>query len=167
MRRGLVISLLLLVPAVVLFIGYPFIRVLEIRNDDNGKVLRYTRMRLGEEFILSFTHSVNKRPVYDTLRVKKDYLVIVKSRFDAFGAGMPDSSTKEGTLTLAQDGWLEWITNRPVPEITVRVGWTADHKLHFKDKEIRLSDLSEPGTPVTLRVCQIRILDFIRDGLTP
>ncbi len=91
-------------------------------------------MRLGEEFILSFTHSVNKRPVYDTLRVEKDYLVIVKSRFDAFGAGMPDSSTKEGTLTLAQDGWLEWSTNRPVPEITVRVGWTAEHKLHLKDK---------------------------------
>ena len=103
------------------------------------------RVQPGEEFVLSFVHSVNRRPVYDTLRVEADHLVIVRSRFDSFGAGMPEASTPEGTLTIAEDGWLEWTVNRPVPEITIRVGWVANHTLHIKDREIRLADLAEPG----------------------
>ena len=63
--------------------------------------------------MLSFVHSVNRRPVYDTLRVERDHLVIVRSRYDSFGAGMPEASTPEGTLTIAKDGWLEWTVNRP------------------------------------------------------
>ena len=121
----------------------------------------------GEEFVLSFVHSVNKRPVYDTLRAEGDHLVIVKSRFDSFGAGMPEASTAEGTLTVAKDGWLEWTVNRPVPEITVRVGRVAEHTLHLKGREIRLADLAQPGAPLTMRVRKARMLDLIKGRCAP
>jgi hypothetical protein len=126
--------------------------VLEIANAITGQGVLCADMAEGEEFLLSFTHSVNRRPVYDTLRVARDHLVIVKSRFDAFGAGMPETSTEQGTFRVAADGWIEWTINRPLPEVIVRVGRVANHTLHLKGREIRLAALTEPGTPLAMRV---------------
>lgn len=133
---------------------YPQHLVLEIVNVNSGQMALCADMADGEEFVLSFIHSVNKRPVYDTLRASRDHLVIVKSRFDAFGAGMPESSTAEGTLRVAEDGWLEWTTNRPVPEVVVRVGRVAEHTLHLKGRFVPLKGLAEPGTPLSMQIHQ-------------
>lgn len=133
---------------------YPQHLVLEIVNVSSGQMVLCADMADGEDFVLSFVHSVNKRPVYDTLRAARDHLVIVKSRFDAFGAGMPEASTKEGTLRVAEDGWLEWTTNRPVPEVIVRVGRVAEHRLHLKSRSIPLKDLAEPGAPLSVQTHQ-------------
>ena len=146
---------------------WPFILALEIVDGRDGRVAFCARVQPGEEFVLSFVHSVNKRPVYDTLRAEGDHLVIVKSRFDSFGAGMPEASTQEGTLTIAKDGWLEWTVNRAVPEITVRVGWVAEHTLHIKGREIRLADLAEPGKPLTMRVRELRMFDLLKGRCIP
>ncbi|MDP3284544.1 MAG: DUF1850 domain-containing protein, partial [Desulfobacterales bacterium] len=67
----------------------PFITALEISDFKTRQKLLLVRMQSGEEFTISFIHSVNRRPVYDTLRVESNHLVIVRSRFDSFGAGMP------------------------------------------------------------------------------
>jgi hypothetical protein len=140
----------------------PFITVLEISDFKTRQKLLLVCMQSGEEFTISFIHSVNRRPVYDTLRVESDHLVIVRSRFDSFGAGMPESSTGEGTLKVAKDGWLEWTVNRPVPDITVRVGWTAGHTLHIRDRKILLAELAEPGSGLTMRVQNISTIDYLK-----
>ena len=146
---------------------WPFIPALEWVDGRSGRVAFCARVQPGEEFVLSFVHSVNKRPVYDTLRAEADHLVIVGSRFDSCGAGMPEASTPEGTLTIAKDGWLEWTVNQAVPEITVRVGWVAEHTLHIQGREIRLADLAEPGKPITVRVRKIRMLDLFKGRCIP
>ena len=140
----------------------PFITALELSNFKTHQKLLLVSMRSGEEFTISFIHSVNRRPVYDTLRVENDHLVIVRSRYDSFGAGMPESSTGEGTLSVAKDGWLVWTVNRPVPDVTVRVGWTAEHMLHIRSHEIRLADLVKPGSALTLRVQNISMIDYLK-----
>ncbi len=136
----------------------PLRSVLEITDANTGRVVLCAEMAEGEEFILAFVHSVNKRPVYDTLRAARDHLVIVGSRFDSFGAGMPETSTEEGTLRRGADGWLEWTINRPVPEVIVRVGRVANHTLTLKGREIALAALAAPGTPLSLRVEKRSIL---------
>lgn len=146
---------------------WPFISVLEIIDSRAGRVAFCARVQTGEEFVLAFTHSVNRRPVYDTLRAEGDHLVIVGSRFDAFGAGMPESSTADGRLAVASDGWLEWTVNRPVPEVTVRVGRVADHHLHLKGREIPLAALAEPGRALTLRVRNARWVDLMKGRCIP
>ena len=146
---------------------WPFAHELEIVDGRKGSIVFCARVQAGEEFVLSFVHSVNRRPVYDTLRAEDDHLVIVKSRFDSFGAGMPESSTPEGTLSVAPDGWLEWTINRPVPEITVRVGRVADHTLHLKGRDVRLADLAQPGTPLTMCVRKARMLDLMKGRCMP
>jgi hypothetical protein len=148
------------------FMLWPLFPALEI-VDGGGRVVFCAPVQPGEEFVLSFVHSVNRRPVYDTVRVEADHLVIAKSRFDAFGAGMPEASTQDGKLTVTEDGRLEWTVNRPTPEITVRVGWVADHTVHYKGRDVRLSDLAEPGSALTLRVRKLRRLDLMKGRCAP
>lgn len=152
---------------VVWFLLWPLFPVLEIVDGRSGRAVLCARVQPGQEFVLSFVHSVNRRPVYDTLRVEADHLVIVRSRFDTFGAGMPEASTQDGTLRVAEDGWLEWTVNRPTPELTVRVGRVADHTVHYKGRDIRLSDLAEPGSALTLRVRKSRCLDLMKSRCIP
>ena len=168
MSRRLIAGLIAAaVGGMVGFLLWPLFPVLEIVDGRGGRVVFCARVQPGEEFVLSFVHSVNRRPVYDTLRVEADHLVIAKSRFDTFGAGMPEASTRDGKLIVAEDGWLEWTVNRPTPEITVRVGRVADHTLHYKGRDIRLSDLAEPGSALTLRVRKSRWLDLIKSRCFP
>jgi hypothetical protein len=142
----------------------PLRRVLEIADADTGRVVLCAEMADGEEFVLAFVHSVNKRPVYETLRAARDHLVIVGSRFDSFGAGMPESSSGEGTLRRGADGWLEWTVNRPVPEVIVRVGRVANHTLTLKGRDIPLAALAHPGTPLSLRAEKRSILAVWKGG---
>ncbi len=132
--------------------------MLEISRVSTGQVLWCTPMKVGDEFVLSFIHSVNKRPVFDTLRAQGDHLVIVKSVFDAFGAGMPDDTTDEGQLSVMPGGWLQWSVNRPVPEIILRVGEVANHRLTIKARQFLLAELAEPGTAVVFRVRMVSFL---------
>jgi hypothetical protein len=167
MQRRWIAGLVVVGAGVAGLLLWPFFLALEIVDGGDGRVALCARVQPGEEFVISFVHSVNKRPVYDTLRAEGDHLVIVKSRFDSFGAGMPEASTPEGTLAIAKDGWLEWTVNRAVPEITVRVGWVAEHTLHIKDREIRLADLTEPGKPLTMRVRELRMFDLLKGRCIP
>lgn len=142
----------------------PLISILQVIDCDKGETLFCATVSDGEEFTLSFTHSVNKRPVYDTLRARGDHIEIVKSLYDAFGAGMPETSNEEGALTILADGWLEWRVNRSVPEIIVRVGRVAGHTLWIRDRELRLADLATPGSALVFRVQRSSILKVLRGG---
>ena len=110
-RSGLIIVAAAAAAAGVLLL-WPAGQAIEI-VDRTGSVVFCTRAGVGQEFVLSFVHSVNRRPVYDTLRVEVDHLVIVRSRFDTFGAGMPEASTPGRHADVAKDGWMEWTVNRP------------------------------------------------------
>jgi len=164
-KRGWIIAAAACAAGAVVLL-WPIGPALEIVNRAGATVF-CTRASAGQEFVLSFTHSVNRRPVYDTLRVERDHLVIVRSRYDSFGAGMPTDSTAEGTLIVGPDGWLEWTINRPVAEITVRVGWVAGHTLTVDGRDTRLADLAEPGSPLTLRVRPVRTLDLMKGRCSP
>ncbi len=154
----------LLAAAFAAALFFPKRLVLEVVHVDADRTVLCAVMAEAEEFVLSFIHSVNKRPVYDTLRAARDHLVIVKSRFDAFGAGMPEASTEQGTLRVAEDGWLEWTTNRPLPEVIVRVGRVAEHALHIKGRTIRLKTLAEPGAALSLRMRERSRVDIWKGG---
>lgn len=162
MKRRLVTSLLVVGMGAAAFMWWPLFPVLVITDLKSESVVLCSHMADREEFVISFTHSVNRRPVYDTLRVDGDRLVIVKSRFDAFGAGMPDASTPDGTLKVTENGWLEYTVNRPVPEITVRVGRVANHVLQIKNRDFSLADLAPPGSPLSFRVRAARLVDVMK-----
>jgi hypothetical protein len=126
-------------------------RVVELVGSKTGAVVLCAEMSEGEEFVLSFIHSVNRRPVYETLRIEDDHLVVVQSRYDSFGAGMPEFSGDEGQLTWDDEGWLVWIVNRPIPSLDLFVGRTAQQRIAIKGTERVLADLVEPGASLSIR----------------
>lgn len=157
-RLGIAIGASALIVSFFLF--YPFYHVLQISNFKNGKIIFSIRMDKGEEFILSFTHSVNKRPVHDTIRIEGDHLKVIKSRFDSFGAGMPETSSDGSKLKIGKDGLFECMVNLPLKELTFFLGWIANHSLCLRGKNINLSDLIEPGTLISLRVRKISFFEL-------
>ncbi|OGB95952.1 MAG: hypothetical protein A2Z31_01705 [candidate division NC10 bacterium RBG_16_65_8] len=150
-KRSTVVLVVLMGAALAALVFWPRFLVLEVARADFPAPLLCAKMGAGEEVVLAFVHSVNRRPVYDTIRVASDRLVVVKSVFDSFGAGMPEASTEEGTLRVTENGWLEWTINRPMPEVVVRIGWVANHTLRLKGRQVALADLASPGTAVALR----------------
>jgi hypothetical protein len=161
-RRSAAALILTLILVTALFV--PWMKSIELFSVRTNSVRMCAHVTHGEEMVLSFTHSVNRRPVYDTLRVQDGSLVIVKSRFDAFGAGMPEDSTDQGTFRVLPDGWLEWTVNRTVPEMVVRVGRVAGHKLRIKGREIALADLAEPGDGLRFRVEDYSVYQMVKGG---
>jgi hypothetical protein len=151
-KRRVAIGLLAVAAALAAWLGGRSGTTLEIVNLDTRQMVLCACLAEGEEFTITFTHSVNQRPVEDTLRGGRDGLTIVKSRFDAFGAGMPEASDAGGTLRVLPDGLLEYTVNRTVPEVTVRVGRVAGHELNLKGRRIRLDRLAPPGSPLSFAV---------------
>ncbi len=146
---------------------FPRHPVLVATSTRTGEDLFCARLDEGEPFIISYLHSVNRRPVYDTLRMGEDGLVIAQSRFDAFGAGMPTHDGEGGKLTRDGDGWLVWTVNRPLPEITIFVGRTARHTLHVRGKKTPLEDVAPPGTSLTFRARRFSLYQIWKGRCAP
>jgi hypothetical protein len=53
---------------------------------------------------------------------------------------------------IGEDGWLEWNVNRLVPELTLFIGWVANHSLHLRGQDIPLARLAEAGTLLSMRI---------------
>ena len=129
----------------IVFFWIPSQTVLVVRTVKPEKTVLCARMIEGQEWMISYTHSVNRRPVEDFLRVEGKGLRILRSRFDAFGAGIPETSTPENPLRVLPDGRLEYTVSRPVDDVIIFVGRVAGHVLHLKGREIPFTALAEPG----------------------
>ena len=146
-KKGIVPGAILIIFALgmIAFFLIPLRSVLVIQTVNPEAAVFCATMSKGEEWMISFTHSVNRRPVYDVLQVEGQGIRILRSRYDTFGAGMPDVSTPENPLRVGTDGWLEYRVNRWVPDLTIRVGRVAGHVLHIKGRIIPFASLAEPG----------------------
>lgn len=140
----------------------PSRRVVAVRSHPSGELRYCAPMSEGEEFVIAYVHSVNRRPVEDTLRVEGRGLRIVHSRFDAFGAGIPETGTPEHPLRTLPDGRLEYVVDRPVEEVTVRVGRVAEHTLKLKGRSLRLDRLQPPGRALRLTVERQSLFEIVR-----
>lgn len=158
----------MVVGGLFLFFEWPLHTILKIENVKENKQVFCAAVHEGEDFIISFIHSFNRRPVFDTIRVEGDHFIIVKSRYDSFGAGMPETSVDDLQLRIAEDGWLELTgINRPLNDINLFVGTVANHSLRIRNQEFPLSQLAPPGTSIKLSLAKIPTYDYMRGRCTP
>jgi hypothetical protein len=129
----------------IVFFLIPLPIVLTVKPVRSGEAVFCARMADGEGWTLSYVHSVNRCPVYDDLQVEGCLIRIVRSRFDTFGAGIPDTETPGHPLIRGADGRFEYTVDRLVPDISLFVGRVAGHVLHLKGREIPLASLARPG----------------------
>jgi hypothetical protein len=138
----------------------PWFTVLTLVDARQDSPARFIRVRDGQQFVLSYTHSVHKRPVYEYIQITGDQLTVVKSRFEAFGAGLP-ATAGEGPIRM-MDGMVEVAgLNRQSPDITLFVGTVSEHRLHINSHVIFLADIVPPDNPLRIKIIRISALSVL------
>lgn len=160
-NKWIMLSAMVSTLAAAIFLFLPIQTVVSVTDVQTQQPVLYLRCSQGEEFIIGFTHSVNKRPVHDYVRVNQDNLLVVKSRYDAFGAGMPESAPPGAVLRTIDGNILELTNiNLEMPEIGLFVGTVANHTLTNKGNTLALTDIVPPGTQLKFTVVRISHLDM-------
>ncbi len=125
--------------------------------NDNGKILFKQAIRNNDQFAIRFTHSVAKTPVTDYFMIRDGKIFLDKTIYHDFGAGLPHAP-EDGQKMKAEHGEIS-ITgfNREIPDLEVRVGRIANHKLLLfqksgKTREIPLKKLSKPGSVIIFKI---------------
>lgn len=155
MRKSLIVAggiaaLLLFLAAV------PIRTVLVLSAAKTGERVLYIPVEQHQEFVIKFTHSVNKRPVYDYIQVEDKSFRVVKSVYDSFGAGMPETALDGMKLKFNAEGQLELTNiNRKLETFTVFVGTVAEHWLLISNSEVYLADLVAPGEGLQFQIANI------------
>jgi Uncharacterized conserved protein len=139
----------------------PIHKALKVTNMRDDSLVFCAFVEEGDEFILSFVHSINKRAVYEYIKIREDKLMIYKARYDAFGAGMPEYPAGTATLKMIDKSVLELDNiNRTVDDITVFVGTIADHQIEIKKHKIALNAIAQPQDSLKFEVGKISYFDL-------
>lgn len=136
--------------------------ILSLQND-RGQQLFSIPARNGEGFAIRYIHSVALTPVTDYFIIRDGKIFLDKTIYHDFGAGLPHApesgqQMKTGHGQISITGY-----NREIPELGVRVGRVADHRMLIFDKErnekgdvepreVPLAGLSPPGTVIMFKV---------------
>lgn len=148
------------------FIVIPKYDMLTISDTKTGKILHHIKLENQDEFVLSFTHSINKRPVYEYIKTHDGQMTVYKAIYDAFGAGMPETSTNGSSLKMKENGVIELTNiNRQMDEFAVFVGTIANHKISIHNQDIPLNTIGNPGQSLTFKIIHSSYFDLWKNML--
>jgi len=145
MRASAIIIALAAVALASVFIRVPY---LVLSNDHSGEILLKTRLSEGEEFSVSFIHSVNISPVTEIFQIRGGEIVLTAVEFETFGAGMPTELEPGQTLIRLDDGVMRVEGFDRAVDLRYMIGHATEHALHLGELEIPLKNLEAPGQPV-------------------
>ena len=126
--------------------------VLVIYNEDTATTYARYKMSEGEEFSVSFIHSVNLTPVYDYYTVGDGELVCDKCEYSSFGAGMPTEWEEDWQVSY-EDGVISILgLDIRQQKFTYHIGTVYDHVLNIKGEDVSLTELCGKNSHVTLKI---------------
>ena len=116
--------------------------ILEIAYAEDGKRIFRTRIRPGDRFSLTQTHSVQLCSVKDDFEIDEDCrILLVSTTCSDHGAGLPYSLHKGSNFSIQDDGRFRISGMRaPLPEILLRVEREYDNTFIFGSRHINLSE---------------------------
>ena len=153
-KKKLFAAVALVVAAVSLFV------IINYNHNTNTLVMKdfktgetYLEVSLNDDhlFSVSYTHSVNKSLVEEYYTITpKDGIVLVKARYNNFGAGVATELTDGQYLSYDDENYMV-INNMHVPisQLVYKVGTVSDHILHIGDESWHLKEYAPELTSVT------------------
>ena len=124
-----------------------------LTNDSSGAVLYRIRLNEGDEFSVSFIHSVNISPVTEIFEIRQGRIVLTALEFYTFGAGMPTEIELYQTLVRLPDGGMRVEGfDRVIGDLRYIIGHTVGQTLNVANHEIPFTDLDEAGQTVLFTV---------------
>ncbi|MEI0530369.1 DUF1850 domain-containing protein [Brachyspira pilosicoli] len=133
--------------------------VLESVKDNN----KYIFNLIKKEFIISYTHSVNKGRVRDYYIIDDKYNIILsKTTFVSYGAGIAEPENNENIII--RDDYIEINSiNRVIKDFYLFVGIIAEHSITVDDNEIMLKGLFKPQTNIKIKYIKVSLIDLIKN----
>lgn len=130
---------------------------LVIRNSQTGKAIASYPVGDGDEFSITFVHSVNKSPVTDVYEIRGNDIFVVRTIYYAFGAGVQTELEDGQSLEYGEDGSMI-ITgiNKRIDRLSYIVGTVSDHILEVGGRKISLRDLCGKNTAIRFS-CERRL----------
>lgn len=160
MKNRYIVATIVALIIVVLFL--PFFNMLTITDAETGKIVFSDRAFDNMEFYTSFTHSVNRMPVYEYYRIIDGHFVVYKTSFYSYGAGMPDYENHKQKPVL-KDGMVHIDNlNIKMDSFSIFIGRVANHSLHIDDKTYKLSDFVEPGKTAYFKIQKVSLYALLR-----
>ena len=159
--KAFLISVIFFLAVAFVFI-IPLFPVLSISNRKNpSEKIHFENGARG--FIISYTHSVNKGRVHDYYRTEGRNLVVYRTDFVSYGAGMPELEETPGAVFHETDGTYSMEYRRDAGRsFLLSVGVIAEHSITVGDNEFFLKDFFEPRTSLVLEVKNISLYQFLK-----
>lgn len=146
----------------------PIKKQFTIINGNTGKFVYLDDIEKYKNFYITFIHSVNRTPVNEYYKIVDDRIILYKTSFYSYGAGMSDGSDiPNSIMTFNENGLVQLDLYKEFNEITYYVGTFANHTLHFGDKELMLKDLLEPKSPAIFSIKKVSIYTIITKIILP
>lgn len=155
--------------AAVFFI--PCIKVLSIHARLNPGQMYVVKADILKGFDISYTHSVNKGRVFDHYVIMDDdTLLLEKTTFVSYGAGIPEPEETPGAVfTVTDEGYVISNLQRNVPKLVMAVGIIANHGLSFIYDEgecyFTMTDLFAPQTSIVFEVVRVNLFTYIESKI--
>ncbi len=128
---------------------------------NNGQVVFVKAMGARDELTIGWTHSVELLPWEEIFRVEHNKLIMDRTRFKTFGAGVPSVSLGKSKM---EDGWVVYYDlNQVMPQLTYSISKKGRHILSYDKQIIPLYQILPDATPVSVsvqRVSRIRLLQL-------
>ena len=115
---------------------------LVLRNGDTKEEFARFRVSEGDEFSVTFIHSVNQYPLTDVYQIRNHKIYVVRTIYNNFGAGVQTEIEPGQKLEYGENG--EMIVSgfdREMPWLSYIVGTVSDHILTVNGEESSLMEL--------------------------
>ncbi|MBQ2404729.1 MAG: DUF1850 domain-containing protein, partial [Lachnospiraceae bacterium] len=144
---------MVVVIAAILAFTYRSGDYLVLRNGDTTEEFARFRVSEGDEFSVTFIHSVNQYPLTDVYEIRDSKIYVVRTIYNNFGAGVQTEIEEGQTLEINENG--EMVVsgfNLEMPWLSYIVGTVSDHTLTLHGKEISLRELCGRNSKVAFSV---------------
>ena len=146
-------AIMVVVIAAILTFTFRSGKDLVLRNGDTNEEIARFRVSEGDEFSVTFIHSVNQYPLTDVYEIRDGKIYVVRTIYNNFGAGVQTEIEDGQTLEINENG--EMVVsgfNMEMPWLSYIVGTVSDHTLTLHGEEISLRELCGRNTKVAFSV---------------
>lgn len=165
-RTGFGISLLVTLTLIGGILFVPTVKVLCIEEAKNPSKKICSKSG-ASGFCISYTHSVNKGRVHDYYIHDGNELILYKTEFVSYGAGMPELEENPDATFYADEErntYAMEYSRKVGKSFLMAVGVIADHSISFNpdyENEFFLKDFFDPQTRLKINIKRIPLINLI------
>jgi len=121
---------------------------LEIINRKNDSIVVKMEVSVGDKFYLEYINSRDLNPIIDTFEVIEDgKFYLLTEEYPWYGVGQEYHASKDIKFT---DKLVIVNVNREMKVLPLRVAFTVEQKIKYKEREFILSSLANRGDPIDI-----------------